>query len=56
MFAFRSVGRAIPWVLQGKRSKLDFFVRLIGGFVSGLQGIMTKPLSSKFGLRLRFVS
>jgi hypothetical protein len=36
MFAFHS-GQSTPKVRQGKPSKLDFFVHLIGGFISGLQ-------------------
>ena len=31
------VQAAIPCVLPGKPSKLDFFVHLIGGLISGLQ-------------------
>jgi hypothetical protein len=34
---FLSIQAAIPCVLPGKPCKLDFFVHLIGGFISGLQ-------------------
>jgi hypothetical protein len=34
--AFLSIQAAIPSALPGRPSKLDFFVHLIGGFISGL--------------------
>jgi hypothetical protein len=35
--AFLSVREAIPCVLPDKPSELNFFLHLIGGFISGLQ-------------------